>query len=368
MLTPFYQHLMCILESSIQGSGQTIFIISLKLSSFAIWDPVTETSISYSSWIQVYQECVDCSSCVQVRIHTFWALKWKWAHRCVVRLFAIFMPSNTTRVIIPFIRSPAVAPFVRIPFVMNPRRLRCTNLSHLPEFQSLFLISGFQDLRYPFSMFLPLPEPFEPWIAPLVPLDFHLDFPLSSLLFPLPVIEGLLLDHDLPWLPLPDDCLPVFLIALQSRWKFAPPHLNHPSRGNWWPVSFAWRERVDRSNIHGIWVFTQTRVTRLGITNSWTELRLHGRHDLQTCIFKSSQAIGVENQVFLELLWYQRFQASQLDLVVHLVLQLLLVSRHVRLPALNSRLEFQKRGTSRRNDRAKKVSLSSFCRRIISFL
>ena len=101
-------------------------------------------------------------------------------------------------------------------------------------------------------------------------------------------------------------------------------------------------------------MFTSTRVTRLGVTNSLTELRLHVRHDLQTCIFESSQAIGVENQVLLKL-WHQRFQASQLDLVVHLALQLLLVARNIGLPASNSRLEFQKRATSRRKDRAKKV-------------
>ena len=44
---------------------------------------------------------------------------------------------------------------------------------------------------------------------------------------------------------------------------------------------------------------------------------------------------GVENQVLLKLLRYHRLQASQLDLVVHLVLQLLLVARHIGLPACN---------------------------------
>ena len=50
-------------------------------------------------------------------------------------------------------------------------------------------------------------------LAPLVTLDFPFDFSLFSLLFPLPS----LLDHDLLCLPLPDDCLPVLLRALQSR-------------------------------------------------------------------------------------------------------------------------------------------------------
>ena len=107
------------------------------------------------------------------------------------------------------------------------------------EFPSLSLISSFQDLRDQFSMFLPLCDP----LAPLVPLencqcrflsfwmeplDFPFDFSLLSLLFPLPS----LLDHDRLCLPLPDECLPMLLRALQSRWKCAPPHLlKHPSRG-----------------------------------------------------------------------------------------------------------------------------------------
>ena len=54
---------------------------------------------------------------------------------------------------------------------------------------------------------------------------------------------------------------------------------------------------------------------------------------------------------------------EQLDLVVHLVLQILLVARHVGLPAIGTRLEFQKRAPSRRNDRAQKLLFpSSFCR------
>ena len=63
----------------------------------------------------------------------------------------------------------------------------------IPEFPSLFLIER------PVFDVLPLCEP----LAPLLPLDFPL---FSSLL-----------DHDLLCLPLPDDCLPVFLRALQSR-------------------------------------------------------------------------------------------------------------------------------------------------------
>ena len=60
--------------------------------------------------------------------------------------------------------------------------------------------------------------------------------------------------------------------------------------------------------------------------------------------------------------------SSKLDLIVQLILHLLLGTRHVGLPAFDPRLEFQKRAPSGRNDRAGKVSFSSSCRCIISFL
>ena len=78
--------------------------------------------------------------------------------------------------------------------------------------------------------------------------------------------------------------------------------------------------------------------------------------------------IGVENLVLLKILQHQRFQASQLDLVVHLALQLLLVARHTGLPAFNSRVEFQKRTTSQRSDCAKNIPLPSSGGEVISFL
>ena len=53
---------MCVRESSIQRSGQTVFIVSSKLPSFTIWDPVTESSISCSLWTKVHRKCIDCSS------------------------------------------------------------------------------------------------------------------------------------------------------------------------------------------------------------------------------------------------------------------------------------------------------------------
>ena len=102
---------------------------------------------------------------------------------------------------------------------------------------------------------------------------------------------------------------------------------------------------------------------------SWNhELRLHVRHDFQARALECSQAIGVENQVFFKLLWQQWLKTRQLDLVVQVILQLLLVARHVGFPAFDLRLEFQKRESSRRNDRTQKVSFSSSCRRIIWLL
>ena len=49
----------------------------------------------------------------------------------VQHILSVFMPSNTTPVIIPFIQTPAVVPFVRTPFVLNPRRVSGINLTHL---------------------------------------------------------------------------------------------------------------------------------------------------------------------------------------------------------------------------------------------
>ena len=105
----------------------------------------------------------------------------------------------------------------------------------------------------------------ETWITPSVPLD-----------------------HDLLCVHLPDDFLPVFLLALQSRWQCAPPHLKHPSRGPDDLFLCLMRESWPRINIYEIWVSTSTRVTRLGITNSSNKLRLLVRHDIQKCIFRSS--------------------------------------------------------------------------------
>ena len=107
-------------------------------------------------------------------------------------------------------------------------------------------------------------------------------------------------------------------------------------------------------------------VTRFGITNSQAKLRLHVRLDFQARILKSSQGIPVEYQMLLKLLRHQCLQTSNLDLIVQLVLHLLLVARHVALPAFDSR-------SSRREHRpgemiVQMVSFPSSCRRITSLL
>ena len=72
--------------------------------------------------------------------------------------------------------------------------------------------------------------------------------------------------------------------------------------------------------------------------------------------------------MLLKLLRHQSLETRTLDPVVQLILHLLLVARHVGLSALGTRLKFKKRASSRRNDRAQKVSFSSSCCRIISLL
>ena len=86
------------------------------------------------------------------------------------------------------------------------RKCQCDMSVQIPECPSLPLISSFQDLRDQFSMFCPCANLWHLWFLWIFPCSFSLLLPLPSLL-----------DHDLLCLPLPDDCLPVFLRALQSR-------------------------------------------------------------------------------------------------------------------------------------------------------
>ena len=141
------------------------------------------------------------------------------------------------------------------------------------------------------------------------------------------------MDHDLLCLPLPYDCLPVLLSASTSM----------GSECSRKPVSLGLASRILKPN------FASTYVTISRRASSKVRRQL----EFRIRCFSSSSGTNA---------------SSQLDLVVHLALQLLLVARHIGLPAFNSRLEFQKRAASRRNDRAKKVSLPSSGGKIISFL
>ena len=77
------------------------------------------------------------------------------------------------------------------------------------EFLSFSLISGFQDLINQFLRFDPCTNFWHLWNFGI----FLFDFSIIFLLFPWPS----LLDHDLLCWPLPDECLPLPLRALQSR-------------------------------------------------------------------------------------------------------------------------------------------------------
>ena len=227
----------------------------------------------------------------------------------------------------------------------------------IPEFSELDSDFEFSRPEWPVFVFLPLCEP----LAPLVPLNFPLDFPLFSLLLPFALTLG-------PWLALfafARRLLACVLACIAVSLEMCSAALTTPITRTRWPCSFARRERVDRISIHGIWVSTSTRVTRLGITNFRTELRLHVRHDVQACILDCSQAIWEKYQMFFKLLRHHWLKTSKLDLVVQLVHH---VARHVGLPAFDPGLEFQKRALARRSDRSQNVSSPSSCRRIISLL
>ena len=144
----------------------------------------------------------------------------------------------------------------------------------IPEFPSLPRISSFQHLKDQLSMFCPCASLWHLWFLWIVPCSLY------SFLSPQ------------SWTMTCSVC-PCQTIAPPSK---------HPSCGFDDPFSLSRRERVDRINSHGILMSTSTRVTRLGITNSQTELRLLVRHDFQARILEYSQAIRVEDQMFLKFL------------------------------------------------------------------
>ena len=93
----------------------------------------------------------------------------------------------------------------------NHRSRKCQWYRHvpIPEFLNLSLISIFQALRDQFSMFCPC--------ANLCHLWFLWTILWISPCFLYSCLLPSLLDHDVLCVPLPEDCLPVLLRALQSR-------------------------------------------------------------------------------------------------------------------------------------------------------
>ena len=194
----------------------------------------------------------------------------------------------------------------------------------IPELPSLSPISSFQGMRDQLSMFC---RSVRLWHLGSFGFSFRFSLDFFTLAFALTLGPCMTCSFCLC-----QRLLACALACIAVSLKMCSTALETPITRTRWPFSFARREGVDCINIHGTWVSTGTAVTRLGITNSqWPKSRL-------------------------------------LDLIVQLVLHLLLVARRVALPPFDTRLKFQNRASSRRNDRAQKVSFASSCRRIVSLL
>ena len=187
-----------------------------------------------------------------------------------------------------------------------------------------FRVSGFTFSRpeIPVLDVLPLHEP----LAPLDPVDCPLGFPLAFFTLSLclhswtmtcsaclcqaiacrcsclhcSLVENVLLRTENNHRA---DLMTLFLCLTRERELTAP--TSSGSECSRKPVSLGLESRILKPNFASTYVTISRRAS-----------------------FKSSQAIGVENQVLLKLLRHQHFQASQLDL---------LVARHIGLPAFNSR-------------------------------
>ena len=257
-----------------------------------------ETSISYSFSIKFHQERVTCRSYVSVLCHPSWTCKWPWGYSRVTPSFTICVPSNTNLVIIPFIMTS---------FFVNHWRLRDTNcrLNWFPIFRTGFWFQVFKiwDARFQcFGVALAFGNLDRTFAFLWTTGGFSIVFLTFSSACDWELTLG-------PWLALIAFASVLACIAISLKMCSVALKKKHPTRETDNPCPLP-DERVDRSNL---WVFTQTRVTRLGITNFKTKLLLHVRHDFTTRIFESSRATGVENQMFLKFLRYQRLQASQLD-------------------------------------------------------
>ena len=240
---------------------------------------------------------------------------------------------------------------------MTSQRYQPVPSELIPDFPSWFLISSFQDLRYPLSMFNRCLSLWK--LGPHIHLSkgtFWWMFHGFSWPFPLPVIEDSLLDHDLPWLPLPDACLPAFLLALQSRWKCAPSHLKHPTRETDDPSP-----STDKRELTAPTSECSRKPVPLGLVLRIFKNQTASPHTSRLPDAHPRKFEGGWN-------WESDFSHApsvptppdRPDWSRH-TLSHLLVLRHRGLPAFNSRLEFEKRASFRRNDRTKMVSLPSPC-------
>ena len=110
---------------------------------------------------------------------------------------------NTTPVIIPFIQTPSFHSSG-----LHHESTTCQWYKHvpyalLPEFPSFILISNFQDLGYHFPMFYLCVSLWHLWIVCShswflwTAMRIFLIYHCFSFLFPLPEIEGSLVDHDM---------------------------------------------------------------------------------------------------------------------------------------------------------------------------
>ena len=85
-------------------------------------------------------------------------------------------------------------------------------------------------------------------------------------------------------------------------------------------------------------------------------------------ILELSQAVRFEYHMFLQFFRCQCLKFRELDVVAQLLLQLFLIARHVGFSSFDSRLKFEKKALSMRNDRSQQASFLDTSRRIMPFV
>ena len=134
------QHLMCICESSIQGSRFAIFIESLNL------PPPTPSRSKFAK---------NVSTVAPVSRFAFTLAEIPSGNELTgVQHIHSLSSCHSTQLqsSVQSSKTPVVVPFSRAPFLMNQRH-KPVPYELIPDFPNLFLISSFQDLRYRFSVF-----------------------------------------------------------------------------------------------------------------------------------------------------------------------------------------------------------------------